>query len=107
MNERIEARSEDDVLSDAAGGSFRDEIFDETSASENGSAERPGERRHVRTIAPSFIRRREREAELVFEYMRGRIDFQVQRPPQCRAYRRAVWRCHYLRLRELRLLFLS
>ena len=39
MNERIQARSEDDVLSDAAVSSFRDKIFYEARASENRGAE--------------------------------------------------------------------
>src|SRR3712207_8909134 len=38
LGEGVQSRSEDDVLSDATGGLFRDEIFDEASAGHDGGA---------------------------------------------------------------------
>ena len=55
LGEGVQTRSEDDVLPDAAGSLFRDEIFDEARAGDDGGAEGPRERTHVRTAAPSVV----------------------------------------------------
>ena len=92
LGEGVQARSEDDVLPDAAGGLLRDEIFDEASAGHDGGAEGPRERAHVRAAAPALVGRRQLQADLVFEHVRRRIDLDVQRPPQGDPHRRVVWR---------------
>ena len=96
LGEGVQARSEDDVLPDATGSLFRDEIFDEASAGHDGGAEGPRERAHVRTAAPSVVWSRQLQADFVFEHVRRRIDFDVQRPPQGDPHRRVVWLCLWL-----------
>ena len=59
LGEGVQARAEDDVLRDAAGGLLRDEILDEASAGHDGGAEGPRERAHVGTVAPAVVGRRQ------------------------------------------------
>ena len=62
LGEGVQARSEDDVLADAVGGLFHDQILDEAGAGHDGGAEGPRELRvHVRTAAPSVVRSRQLE----------------------------------------------
>lgn len=68
-------------------------------AGQDGGTEGPRERAHVRTAAPSVLWSRNLQADFVFEHMRRRIDFQVQRPPQGDPHRRVVRR-HYLLIRH-------
>ena len=96
LGEGVEARAEDDVLPDAAGGLFGDEIFDEAGARHDGGAEGPRERAHVRAAAPSVVRRRQLQADLVFEHVRRRIDLHVQRPPQGDPHRGVLWAGYHL-----------
>jgi hypothetical protein len=65
---------------------FRDEIFDEAGASQDGGAKGPRERAHGRTIAPSVLGSRQLQADFVFEHVRRQIGFDVQRPPQGRPH---------------------
>src|SRR6185436_825315 len=101
LGEGVQGRSEDDVLPDAAGSLFRDEIFDKAGAGHDGGAEGPRERAHVRTAAPSIVWSYQHQADFVFEHVRGRIDFYVQRPPQGDPYRRVVWRRHLLIMHDV------
>ena len=91
LGEGVQPRSEDDVLPDTTGNLFRDEVLDEAGASQDGGAEGPCERAHIRTAAPSFVWSSQLEADFVFEHVRRRIDLDVQGPPQGNAYCRAVW----------------
>src|SRR5213075_1294621 len=77
LGEGVQPRSEDDVLSDAMGSLFRDEIFDEAGAGHDGGAEGPRERAHVRTASPSLVWSRQLQANFVFEHVGRRIDFYV------------------------------
>src|SRR5256885_1030236 len=92
LGEGVQPRSEDDVLPDATGSLFRDEIFDEAGAGHDRGAEGPRERAHVRTTAPSVVWSRQLQADFVFEHVQRRIDFYVQRPHQGDPHRRVVWR---------------
>jgi len=56
LGEGIQARSNDDVLPDAAGSLLRNEIFDEAGTGHDGCAEGPRERGHIRTVTPSMPR---------------------------------------------------
>src|SRR5205823_7343684 len=91
LGEGVQACSEDDVLPDAAGSLSRDEIFDEAGAGHDGSAEGLREWAHVRTAAPSVVWSRQLQADFVFEHVRRRVDFHVQRTPQGDPHRRVVW----------------
>jgi len=97
LRERVEARSEDDVLPDAAGRLVGDQILDEAGAGDDGGAEGPREVAHVRTISPSRIGGSEPQAHLVFEHVRRRVDVYVKRAPQRRPHRRAVGGHHTIR----------
>src|SRR5205807_6886687 len=93
LGETVEARSEDNVLADAAASLFHNQILDEASTGHDGGAEEArGLWVHVRTAAPAVVRGRQLEANLVFEHMWQRIDLDVHGPPQGDPNRRAVWR---------------
>src|SRR6185437_11076713 len=92
LREGVEACSEDHVLADAVPGLREHEVFDETRPRDDTAAEagRPTDI-HVRALTPALAGRREREADLILQYVRWRIDLHVHRAPQCDAYRRAIW----------------
>src|SRR5712691_7800044 len=70
-------------------------------AGHDGGAEGPRERAHVRTAAPSVVRSRQLQADFVFEHVRRRIDFYVQRPPQGDPHRSVVRRRHLLVMHDV------
>jgi hypothetical protein len=93
LGKTVQARSEDDVLSDPPARFFGDQILQETSAGQDGRTERPRERAHIRTVEPSLGRSRQLQSDFVFEYVRRRIDPHVHGPPQGNPNRRAVRPC--------------
>lgn len=97
LRKSIQSCSENDVLLDAAAELFHDHVFDEPRPRENRGAEEAREARvHIRPASPVVARGGKREANLIFEHVRRRIDLNVQGPPQSHPYRCAVWSCGFL-----------
>src|SRR5690348_3877824 len=76
------------------------EIFDEARASDDRCAEGSRERAHVRPVLPTVVRSRELQADDILEYVRGRVDLQVQCAPQGDAHRRVVRRCCWMLMHD-------
>ena len=93
LSESVQARSENDVLADAAFSFLCDQILDEASAGHSRRPEAAGTVLvHVGPLAPTVVGAGQLQADLVFEYMRRRVDLDVHGPPQGDPYRRA-FRC--------------
>src|SRR6185437_14295122 len=93
LYERIQARSENDVLADTALRLLEHQVLDETRAGEDGSAERLGEDWvHVGPPAPVLIRCDQPQPDVIFENVGRGIDLHVQCTPQGDAHRRVIRR---------------
>jgi hypothetical protein len=91
LGEGVQARSEDDVLADAAAGLFHDQILVEArTAHDRCPEEARAMRVHVRAEAPAFVGGCQPQANLVFEHVRRRIDLNMHGSPQSHPHRRAV-----------------
>jgi hypothetical protein len=93
LGERVQARTEDDVLAHALAGLFHDQVLDEACPGHDGGPERACALGvHVGTVSPALVGRRQPQADLVCEDVRRRIDLDVHGPPQSDAHCRAVCR---------------
>jgi predicted TIM-barrel fold metal-dependent hydrolase len=81
LGEGVEARPQENVLTDAPVGLGCDQVLDEAGPGDDGGPEPTGEDRvHVRTAAPPVVGGCQLEADLVVEHVGRRVDLDVHGP---------------------------